>query len=131
MRPSWPSVTFPNFYTLVTGLHPDHHGLIYNSMRDPNLPDRRFTLGNRAEVMDRVWYDGGEPIWVTAHNAGLRSAAMFWPGSEAPVRGVRPADAETARSGARLPHPAGAVTPRGSLGPVAPPGCAAAHPRPR
>lgn len=90
MRPSWPSVTFPNFYTLVTGLHPDHHGLVYNSMRDPNLPDRRFSLGNRAEVMDRVWYDAGEPIWVTAHNAGLRTAAMFWPGSEAPVRGVRP-----------------------------------------
>jgi predicted AlkP superfamily pyrophosphatase or phosphodiesterase len=90
MRPSWPSVTFPNFYTLVTGLHPDHHGLVYNSMRDETLPDRRFSLGNRAEVMDRVWYDGGEPIWVTARNAGLRSAAMFWPGSEAPVRGVRP-----------------------------------------
>ncbi|RZJ31520.1 MAG: alkaline phosphatase family protein [Brevundimonas sp.] len=90
MRPSWPSVTFPNFYTLVTGLHPDHHGLVYNSMRDPELPGRRFSLGARTEVMDRVWYDAGEPIWVTAHNAGLRSAAMFWPGSEAAVRGVRP-----------------------------------------
>lgn len=90
MRPSWPSVTFPNFYTLVTGLHPDHHGLVYNTMQDPGLPGRRFSLGNRAEVMDRVWYDAGEPIWVTAHNSGLRTAAMFWPGSEAPVRGVRP-----------------------------------------
>ncbi|WP_420471762.1 ectonucleotide pyrophosphatase/phosphodiesterase [Brevundimonas sp. FT23042] len=90
MRPSWPSVTFPNFYTLVTGLHPDHHGLVYNTMTDPRLPGRRFSLGNRAEVMDRVWYDDGEPIWVTAHNAGFRTAAMFWPGSEAPVRGVRP-----------------------------------------
>ena len=90
MRPSWPSVTFPNFYTLVTGLHPDHHGLVYNTMTDPNLPGRRFSLGNRSEVMDRVWYDAGEPIWVTAHNAGLRTAAMFWPGSEAAVRGVRP-----------------------------------------
>lgn len=90
MRPSWPSVTFPNFYTLVTGLHPDHHGLVYNTMTDAALPGRRFSLGNRTEVMDRVWYDAGEPIWVTAHNAGLRTAAMFWPGSEAPVRGVRP-----------------------------------------
>ncbi len=90
MRPSWPSVTFPNFYTLVTGLHPDHHGLVYNTMNDATLPGRRFSLGNRAEVMDRVWYDAGEPIWVTARNAGLRTAAMFWPGSEAPVRGVRP-----------------------------------------
>lgn len=90
MRPSWPSVTFPNFYTLATGLHPDHHGLVYNTMRDETLPGRTFTLRNRTEVMDRVWYDAGEPIWVTAENAGLRTATMFWPGSEAPIRGVRP-----------------------------------------
>lgn len=90
MRPSWPSVTFPNFYTLATGLHPDHHGLVYNTITDPDLPGRRFSLGNRAEVMDRVWYDAGEPIWVTAANAGLRTATLFWPGSEAPIRGVRP-----------------------------------------
>lgn len=90
MRPSWPSVTFPNFYTLATGLHPDHHGLVYNTMTDPNLPGRRFSLGARAEVMDRIWYDAGEPIWVTAENAGLRTATLFWPGSEAPIRGVRP-----------------------------------------
>lgn len=90
MRPSWPSVTFPNFYTLATGLHPDHHGLVYNTMRDPELPGRTFALRNRAEVMERVWYDAGEPIWVTAEQAGLRTATMFWPGSEAPIRGVRP-----------------------------------------
>ena len=90
MKPSWPSVTFPNFYTLATGLHPDHHGLVYNRMTDPALPGRTFTLSNRTEVMDRVWYDGGEPIWVAAEKAGLRSATLFWPGSEAPVQGVRP-----------------------------------------
>lgn len=90
MKPSWPSVTFPNFYTLATGMHPDHHGLVNNTMRAPELPGRTFALRNRAEVMDRVWYDAGEPIWVTAENAGLRTATMFWPGSEAPIRGVRP-----------------------------------------
>jgi len=90
MKPSFPSVTFPNFYTLVTGLHPDNHGLVYNTMRDPGLPDRTFTLRNRAEVMDGVWYADGEPIWVTAEKAGLRTATMFWPGSEAPINGVRP-----------------------------------------
>lgn len=90
MRPSWPSVTFPNFYTLATGLHPDHHGLVYNTIRDPELPGRTFTLRNRTEVMDRIWYDAGEPIWVTAEQSGLRTATMFWPGSEAPIRGVRP-----------------------------------------
>lgn len=90
MKPSFPSVTFPNFYTLVTGLHPDHHGLIYNVMRDPDLPGRTFTLGDRAEVMDRVWYGAAEPIWVTAEKAGLPTATMFWPGSEAAIGGVRP-----------------------------------------
>lgn len=90
MKPSFPSVTFPNFYTLVTGLHPDHHGLVYNTMQDPGLPGRTFTLRNRAEVMDRVWYDAGEPIWVTAEKAGLRTATLFWPGSEAAIGGVRP-----------------------------------------
>ena len=90
MKPSFPSVTFPNFYTLATGLHPDNHGLVYNTMRDPGLPGRTFTLLNRVEVMDRVWYDDGEPIWVTAEKAGLRTATMFWPGSEAPINGVRP-----------------------------------------
>ncbi len=90
MKPSFPSVTFPNFYTLATGLHPDNHGLVYNTMRDPGLPGRTITLRNRAEVMDRVWYDDGEPIWVTAEKAGLRTATMFWPGSEAPINGVRP-----------------------------------------
>lgn len=90
MKPSFPSVTFPNFYTLATGLHPDHHGLVYNTMRDPDLPGRTFSLGNRSEVMDRVWYDDAEPIWVTAEKAGLRTATLFWPGSEAPIGGVRP-----------------------------------------
>lgn len=90
MKPSFPSVTFPNFYTLATGRHPDHHGLVYNSMQDPGLPGRIFTLGNRVEVMDRVWYDDAEPIWVTAEKAGLRTATLFWPGSEARIGGVRP-----------------------------------------
>lgn len=90
MKPSFPSVTFPNFYTLATGRHPDHHGLVHNTMRDPDLPDRTFALRDRAEVMDRVWYDDAEPIWVTAEKAGLRTATLFWPGSEAPIRGVRP-----------------------------------------
>lgn len=90
MRPSFPTVTFPNFYTLATGLHPDHHGLVYNTMRDPELPDRTFSMGARREVMDAVWWDEGEPIWVTAENAGITTATLFWPGSEARIRGVRP-----------------------------------------
>jgi predicted AlkP superfamily pyrophosphatase or phosphodiesterase len=85
-----PAITFPNFYTLATGLHPDRHGLISNSIEDPALPGRTFRLGDRTEVMERVWYDDGEPIWVTAERAGLRTGTLFWPGSEAAIGGVRP-----------------------------------------
>lgn len=88
MRPSFPTVTFPNHYTLVTGLHPDNHGIVGNNMVDAELG--RFSLGNKQAVADRRWWDQGEPIWVTAEKAGIKTATMFWPGSEAEIRGVRP-----------------------------------------
>lgn len=90
MRPSFPSLTFPNHYTLVTGLRPNHHGVVHNTMRDPELPGETFTLSNRKAVGDARWWDDGEPIWNSASRAGLRSATMFWPGSEAPIHGQHP-----------------------------------------
>jgi predicted AlkP superfamily pyrophosphatase or phosphodiesterase len=90
MRPSFPSVTFPNHYTLVTGLRPDHHGIVDNTMTDAAIPDVRFSLGNAAAVTDRRWWDQAEPVWVTAELHGIHSATMFWPGSEAAIHGVRP-----------------------------------------
>lgn len=87
MYPSYPSLTFPNHYTLVTGLRPDRHGIVENSMSDPELGS--FALHNRAAVGDGRWW-GGEPIWVTAQRAGQRTATMFWPGSEAPIQGIQP-----------------------------------------
>ena len=90
MRPSFPSKTFPNHYTLVTGLRPDRHGLVDNVMLDPQLPGRTFTLSDRTEVTDPVWWGEGLPIWVSAQAAGLSTAVLFWPGSEAPVAGVQP-----------------------------------------
>jgi predicted AlkP superfamily pyrophosphatase or phosphodiesterase len=87
MTPSFPTKTFPNHYTLVTGLRPDHHGIVANNMWDDGLG--RFTMSIRSAVQDARWW-GGEPIWVTAERAGVRTAAMFWPGSEAPIGGVRP-----------------------------------------
>jgi len=90
MRPSFPSVTFPNHYTLVTGLRPDHHGIIANTMYDPRRPDQRFSLSNAQAVTDRFWWDDGLPFWVSAEQAGLKTGTMFWPGSEADIHGVRP-----------------------------------------
>ncbi len=87
MRPSYPSLTFPNHYTLVTGLRPDRHGIVHNTMQDPVLGG--FALKNREAVGDGRWW-GGEPLWVTAERAGLPTATLSWPGSEAAVQGVRP-----------------------------------------
>lgn len=88
MRPSYPSLTFPNHYTLVTGRRPDHHGIIHNSMEDAHLGE--FRLSNRDAVGNGDWWQGGAPVWTSVQRAGLRAATMFWPGSEAEIEGVRP-----------------------------------------
>lgn len=88
MRPSYPSLTFPNHYTLVTGRRPDHHGIIHNSMEDAHLGE--FRLNNRDAVGNGDWWQGGAPVWTSVQRAGLRAATMFWPGSEAEIEGVRP-----------------------------------------
>lgn len=87
MTPSYPSLTFPNHYTIATGLRPDHHGVVHNAMQDRALGG--FKTADRDAVGDGRWW-GGEPIWVGAEKAGLRTATMFWPGSEAAIAGVRP-----------------------------------------
>ncbi|WP_303749451.1 alkaline phosphatase family protein [Stenotrophomonas pigmentata] len=90
MRPSYPSITFPNHYTLVTGLRPDHHGVIANFMTDPTIPGVRFSMFDPATVRDERWWDDGKPLWTSVREQGGRAAAMFWVGSEAPVHGARP-----------------------------------------
>lgn len=89
LRPAFPSLTFPNHYTLVTGLVPDRHGIIGNVMADPEL-SQRFVLSDRSAVQNPLWWNDAEPLWNTARKAGLRSATMFWPGSEAPINGLHP-----------------------------------------
>jgi predicted AlkP superfamily pyrophosphatase or phosphodiesterase len=88
MQPSFPSLTFPNHYTMVTGLVPDHHGIVANTMVDPELG--RFTLSDRKAVGNEFWWDQATPIWETADAHGIRTATMFWPGSEAPIQGHHP-----------------------------------------
>ena len=85
--PSFPSKTFPNHYTLVTGLYPEHHGIVSNVIVDPGFPER-FTMTSQTAKTARWW--GGEPLWNTAMRQGRRAASMFWPGSEAPIGGLRP-----------------------------------------
>ena len=70
--PSFPSKTFPNHYTIVTGLYPGHHGILANAVKDPPT-GRRLTMSNRKEVQDPMWW-GGEPLWVGVQRAGQIAA---------------------------------------------------------
>ncbi|CAK8697234.1 unnamed protein product, partial [Clavelina lepadiformis] len=79
MRSVYPTNTFPNHYTIATGLYPESHGIIDNKMWDHKLQEE-FRLGNE-ESFNPVWW-GGEPIWVTTSNQGKISACYFWPGSD-------------------------------------------------
>jgi predicted AlkP superfamily pyrophosphatase or phosphodiesterase len=90
MRPAFPSLTFPNHYTLVTGLYPDHHGIVNNTMEDPAIPGERFSLADPAAEADERWWDEATPLWVTAGRQGLLTATMFWPGSDQIIHGARP-----------------------------------------
>jgi predicted AlkP superfamily pyrophosphatase or phosphodiesterase len=88
MIPSFPSKTFPNHYTIATGLYPQNHGIVENNIYDPVFK-AVFTLSDRKEVENSRWWLG-EPIWVTAEKQGQRSASVFYPGTEGEIAGTRP-----------------------------------------
>ena len=88
MLPSFPSLTFPNHFTIVTGLYPEHHGLVANSFYDPceasALRDLRCKGRAGWELVS------GVPLWSLAEGQGMHAACLFWPGSEAEIAGHRP-----------------------------------------
>ena len=88
---AFPSLTFPNFVTLVTGLTPDHHGVVNNTMTDPTT-DQLFTLASRQAVENPFWWTQTTPIWTNLRQQGGIASAMFWPGSEVEINGDRPND---------------------------------------
>ena len=85
--PRFVSKTFPNHYSLITGLDEQTHGIVGNNMWDPTT-NRTFTLASK----DPEWWNDGEPMWVTARRDGRASRVFFWPGSEVEIRGVRPTE---------------------------------------
>jgi len=88
LLPVFPTLTFPNHYSIATGLYPAHHGLVANDF--PNRDRTRwYSLKNRETVEDPSFY-AGEPIWVAAETQGMVSSAFFFVGTEAPVTGVPP-----------------------------------------
>jgi predicted AlkP superfamily pyrophosphatase or phosphodiesterase len=88
VKPAFPSKTFPNHYSMATGLYPDNHGIVNNNFYCPEL-DMVYRLGDREAVENGIFYKG-EPIWVTAEKQGMTTASFFWVGSEAPVQGIQP-----------------------------------------
>ncbi len=86
--PSFPSKTFPNHYTLATGLYPDHHGIVNNSFYDPGMK-KPYSMGNKESRFEPAFY-GGEPIWITARKQGVLTASFYWVGSDVPIQGMHP-----------------------------------------
>lgn len=86
MQPSFPSSTFPNHYTLATGLVPDHHGIIGNKFYDKRTKST-FALGKNQ---DNPLFWGGDPIWLTAKQQGKRVGVVYWPGSDVAIKGEYP-----------------------------------------
>jgi predicted AlkP superfamily pyrophosphatase or phosphodiesterase len=88
MFPSYPSLTFPNHYTIVTGMYPAHHGLVDNYFYDTTRKSF-YSYKNPKTARDSFYY-GGTPLWVLAEQNKMLSASFYWVGSEAAVQGVRP-----------------------------------------
>lgn len=100
MRPSFPSITFPNHWTLVTGLRPDRSGIVGNKMEDPARPGETFTMASD----DPFWWNESSPIWVDAEKAGIRTATMFWPGANVAVGGTLVPDSHGRVDGGTRPQ---------------------------
>lgn len=101
MLPSFPSVTFPNHFTLVTGLYPESHGIVGNTFWDPELEDE-FETGTPVITQSKWWK--AEPLWVTAEEQGVRTAIHMWPGSEAHIGNVDPTFVDRFNGSEELPR---------------------------
>ncbi|KAH8816893.1 alkaline-phosphatase-like protein [Xylogone sp. PMI_703] len=101
MLPSFPSVTFPNHHTIITGLYPESHGIVGNTFWDPELQEEFHSTDPLA--MQSKWW-GGEPLWVTAETQGIRTAIHMWPGSEAHIMHVEPSFIDKYNGNEPLPN---------------------------
>ena len=88
MTPSFPSLTFPNHYSIVTGMYPSHHGLVDNTYYD-KTSGLEYRMGNKQMVGEGKWY-GGTPLWVLAEKQKMLSASFYWVASEAAIQNTRP-----------------------------------------
>ena len=92
LQPTFPSITFPNHYSIVTGLHADHHGIVNNTMYDPQIPNQVFKPSSREAMTNPQWWTEAEPIWITIAKHHKTASILFWPGTEVAIQGRQPMD---------------------------------------
>jgi predicted AlkP superfamily pyrophosphatase or phosphodiesterase len=88
LKSSYPSLTFPNHYSIVTGLYPSHHGIVDNIFHD-KATGVTFRRADKKMAVDSSWYNG-KPLWVVAEQQQMLSAIFYWPGSEISMNGIKP-----------------------------------------
>ncbi|MEI7812754.1 MAG: ectonucleotide pyrophosphatase/phosphodiesterase [Ignavibacteria bacterium] len=88
LRPTFPTKTFPNHISIITGMYPEHHGIVHNSFTNP-VTDDHYRTSNKKAITNGKWYLG-ESFWETAEHHGIRTASYFWPGSELTDSARRP-----------------------------------------
>jgi predicted AlkP superfamily pyrophosphatase or phosphodiesterase len=88
MLPSYPSITFPNHWSIITGLYPSHHGIVDNYFKDYNR-NESYKMSSQQNAEDGSWY-GGVPLWSLAESQGMLAASLQWVGSASNAGGIRP-----------------------------------------
>ncbi|KAL5010118.1 hypothetical protein ScPMuIL_012423 [Solemya velum] len=94
LEPINPTNSYPNYYSLMTGLYAESHGMVGNYMYDEKH-GTYFLIGTNPEQYHSYWWDDGEPLWVTAERQGQRVYMYQWPGCEVEIRGYRPTYCKT------------------------------------
>ncbi|KAM4554930.1 glycerophosphocholine cholinephosphodiesterase ENPP6 [Odontesthes bonariensis] len=89
LTPDFPSLSYPNYYSLMTGRHCDTHHMTGNYMWD-EISKKEFLIGTNPDSRLPLWWDGSEPLWVTLQKLGKNVFMYFWPGCEVEILGVRP-----------------------------------------
>nr|XP_046262008.1 glycerophosphocholine cholinephosphodiesterase ENPP6 isoform X2 [Scatophagus argus] len=93
MTPDFPSLSYPNYYSLMTGRHCDVHQMTGNYMWD-NASKKEFLIGTNPDSRLPLWWNGSEPLWVTLQKLGKKVFMYYWPGCEVEILGVRPSFCE-------------------------------------
>lgn len=129
MLPSFPSVTFPNHFTLVTGLYPEAHGVVGNTFWDPALQEEFYYTDPTRSMQPKWWL--GEPIWETAEDQFVKTAVHMWPGSEAHLGDIEPSYVDKYNGKEMLSHKVDRILEFLDIPGINEPGALANMPRPQ